>query len=320
VSLDKHHLRWCNELLTAALGGEAPLGKVVARVPLNHHLPDNPLEQNQIDVCYFSKNHDRHIDLLDFASFVRTNYTQRETGMDATAKLLAQLVSTGVDIWKEEDAPKNDAALRDHFCSVCVPLASNSQFVEAGVKEAKIVSTTGRNEELRSVCAISRSFLFEKLKPAKNAPDRVVQILGVVIHQNETHEKEITQPARTERRKEVTCALAEDHLRKERLEKKQNKISTKGSDDKAHNVTQKLDGMEDTPFIDGKTQHGKLKMGEHMADLVAELEFRECAESVLAGWKEKLNALKKHEQLRDPTGDTRFFFAQSEAPFATTKL
>jgi hypothetical protein len=35
----------------------------------------------------------------------------------------------------------------------------------------------------------------------------------------------------------------------------------------------------------------------------------------LAGWKEKLNAQKKHEQLRDPTGDRRFFFAQSEAPF-----
>jgi hypothetical protein len=106
----------------------------------------------------------------------------------------------------------------------------------------------------------------------------------------------------------------------EKNDQKQNKISTKGSDDKADNVTQKLDGMEDTPFIDEKTQCGKLKMGEHMADLVAELEFRECAESVLAGWKEKLNALKKHEQLRDPTGDTGFFFAQSEAQFAMTKL
>jgi hypothetical protein len=52
-----------------------------------------------------------------------------------------------------------------------------------------------------------------------------------------------------------------------------------------------------------------------MADLIAELTFRECAELSLAGWKEKLNALKKHEQLRDPTGDTRFFVAQSEAPF-----
>ena len=325
VSLDKHYLRWCNELLTAALGGEAPLGKIVARVLLNHHLPDNPFEQNQIDVHFYSEDHDRHIDLLDFASFVRKNYLQRgrETEMEANTRLLAQLVATGVDIWKEDDngnVTENDAALRDHFCSFYVPLASNSQFVEAGVKEAKIVSTTGRNEELRSVYAICRSFLFDKLEPTTNTPDRVVQILSVVIDQNEVHEKEITEPIRIESREQVKAALNEDHFRKERLEKKQKKISTKGSDDKADNVTQKLDGMEDTPFIDGKTQYGKLKKVEHMADLVAELTFRECAESVLPGWKDKLNALKRHEQLRDPTGDTRFFFAQSAAPFVISRL
>jgi hypothetical protein len=33
----------------------------------------------------------------------------------------------------------------------------NSQFVEAGVKEAKIVSTAGKNEELRSVHAVERN-------------------------------------------------------------------------------------------------------------------------------------------------------------------
>jgi hypothetical protein len=69
VSLDKHHLRWCNELLTAALGGEAPLGEVVARVLLNHDLPDNPFEQNQIEVCHFSKDHGHHL---------HANTTQRD--------------------------------------------------------------------------------------------------------------------------------------------------------------------------------------------------------------------------------------------------
>jgi hypothetical protein len=49
ISLDNHYLRWCNELLPAALGGEAPLATVVARILLDHHLPDNPNEQNQID-------------------------------------------------------------------------------------------------------------------------------------------------------------------------------------------------------------------------------------------------------------------------------
>ena len=100
------------------------------------------------------------------------------------------------------------------------------------------------------------------------------------------------------------------------MEQKRNKISTKVREDEADNVAQKIFGMEDAPFIDGKTQCGKLKKGEHMEDLVTELTFRECPEFALAGFKEKLKALKIHEQQRDPTGDKRFFFAMSEASFA----
>jgi hypothetical protein len=39
AGLDKHYLRWCNELLPAALGGEAPLAKTVPRILLNNPLP-----------------------------------------------------------------------------------------------------------------------------------------------------------------------------------------------------------------------------------------------------------------------------------------
>jgi hypothetical protein len=42
TSQDKHHLRWCNELLSAASSGKAPLAKVVGRTLLSRHLPDNP--------------------------------------------------------------------------------------------------------------------------------------------------------------------------------------------------------------------------------------------------------------------------------------
>jgi hypothetical protein len=75
ISLGNHYLpSRCNELLPAALGGEAPFAKVVARILLNHHLPDNPNKQNQIDAEYFSQDHNHHIDLLNFARFVRENY------------------------------------------------------------------------------------------------------------------------------------------------------------------------------------------------------------------------------------------------------
>ena len=84
--------------------------------------------------------------------------------MEATIKLLAQVVSTGVDIWIEDDEASTQtshdstvAKLRDHFCNCYLPLASNSQFVAAGVKEARIVSSTERNEELQSVYATCRS-------------------------------------------------------------------------------------------------------------------------------------------------------------------
>ena len=71
--------------------------------------------------------------------------------MDEAIQGLAQLVAAGVDIWKEYEAGnKTDsvvAKFRGSFWNCYLPLASNSLSVEAGVKEAKIVSTIGRNED-----------------------------------------------------------------------------------------------------------------------------------------------------------------------------
>jgi hypothetical protein len=104
-------------------------------------------------------------------------------------------------------------------------LALNSQFIEPGVKEARIVSTTGRKEELGSVYAICRPCLFGKLKPLTNTPARVHQILPVIIHQSLEHE--VTNLERMEQWEEVTRALLENHFRKDRLEKKQKNILKK---------------------------------------------------------------------------------------------
>jgi hypothetical protein len=83
--------------------GQAPLTKIVARILLKYHLPDDNLnQQNQIDAEYFSKDHDWHVDHLDFASFVRENYIG-ETEMEDATKWLAQAVASGVDIWKVDD-------------------------------------------------------------------------------------------------------------------------------------------------------------------------------------------------------------------------
>ena len=69
-------------------------------------------------------------------------------------------------------------------------------------------------------------------------------------------------------------------------------------------MTQRLEGVEDTAFIDGKTQYGKLRMKEHTDDLNDELTFRGLEEFLLLGWKEQIKALKNHENEREPEGAT----------------
>jgi hypothetical protein len=70
-----------------------------------------PNEQKQIDIENFSKDHNRHINLLNFARFVRENNI-REPEMDEASKLLAQVVSTRDDIWKEDELiSQNDSAV-----------------------------------------------------------------------------------------------------------------------------------------------------------------------------------------------------------------
>jgi hypothetical protein len=163
--------------------------------------------------------------------------------------------------------------------------------------------------------------LFGKLKPSTNTPARVLhQILTVIIEQNSIHQNEFTKVARRERWKVVMSALLENHFRKKRLEKKQKNICKKGREDKADNVTQRLEGVDDTAFIDGKTQYGKLQMNKHMDNLNTELTFQGLEESLLPGWKEKIKTLKNHEEQRDPAGDKKYFVAQSMAPFVITKL
>jgi hypothetical protein len=106
-------------------------------------------------------------------------------------------------------------------------------------------------------------------------------------------------------------ALLENHFRKERLEKKQKNICKKGREDKADNVTQRLEGVDDTVFINRKTQYGKLRMNEHMDDLNTERTYRSLEESL---------TLKNHEEQRYPAGDKKYFVAQLMAPFVITKL
>ena len=84
-------------------------------------------------------------------------------------------------------------------------------------------------------------------------------------------------------------------------------------------MTQRIQGVQATAFIDGNTQYGKLRMNEHTRDLVIELTYRGLDSFLLLGWNEKIKALKKDEEGRVPKGDTKYFVAQSLVPFIISK-
>jgi hypothetical protein len=77
------------------------------------------------------------------------------------------------------------------------------------------------------------------------------------------------------------------------------------------------EGVNDTAYIDGKTRYEKLRMNKHTD---TELCLRGLEEFLLVRWTDKIKALKKHEQQRAPTGDNKYFFAQSGALFIISKL
>ena len=68
--------------------------------------------------------------------------------------------------------------------STFLPMPSNTQFVESGVKEAKIVSATNRSEQMHSIYAIIRSaHVFPGDKTLTSAPKQALaRIISAELH------------------------------------------------------------------------------------------------------------------------------------------
>ena len=162
-SLEKHFGRWIrSSLLPAALLSETPLARVVACAMLSRQW-DNTLATDP-DVVYIvggqqhvfnSCVHKRKIDLERFGSFIRDRL---EAGAAHTQEALAaaELIVSKIDL-RRFDYDGTNGGIRFQMHSTYLPLPSQTQFVESGVKEAKNVSSTDRSEELRTALAIVRS-------------------------------------------------------------------------------------------------------------------------------------------------------------------
>jgi len=176
---------------------------------------------------------------------------------------------------------QDHGAIRLHMHETHLPLASQTQFVERGVKEAKYVSATDRSEEHRSSIAIVRShtplgkskqdedtsIVSSKVQALiESARSRASQhTLWQVNQEDMEHDQRINQ---------IQHSLKQGHFKKERVDAKKSKVEEIGFKCKPLNAAQQAKPQTKTPEVSGLIPYGKLVQARNFDDLKRELEFR----------------------------------------------
>ena len=296
ISLHKHFQRWVSpSLLPAALLSEGSLAKAVARVILNTASPHPPeplradfsTEEEHVmasvvwdDITHCrSKAQKRGISVPYFERWlqdVRPGSDLEEAPLHSErVRQASQLTLQDVDFRK-----CGSHALANELWSTFLPLASQTQFVERGVKEAKIVSATGRREEQRTAHAIVRSFTppVSGIERESSAPDRIEALLSSVdqvIKRKASlilaHGADWCKTALGEAKKH----LHSSHFRNERVDGLIDSVMSVAEKNKPENVRQQMTGVLTTAAAAGLIQCSKLNECLHCNDLIAELQFRE---------------------------------------------
>jgi hypothetical protein len=118
------------------------------------------------------------------------------------------------------DEEGTNKALEVYIYYLHLPLASQTQFVEAGVKEAENVSNTDRLEELRSAYAIirlARVHCVQQDLMCLKYTERIEALFFSVLDHNENQEDiKRLYPDYDERLQEIAATMRKDHFKQER--------------------------------------------------------------------------------------------------------
>jgi hypothetical protein len=299
-SLNKHFKkRWMSkELLPAALLSERPLAAIVASAMLQRDPKDtfDPPEHP-------SPVHKKSFNLKNFQEFVYNGVTVGETYEPMALHAALQLIDGAVDI-RDMSSP---TIVHTWMYSTYLPLASHTQFVEAGVKEAKIVSQSDRSEPLRSAYAINRSARVHSVsdKPLRDIPptERVEALVTSAKVHMEIHRglRQVDVNTYNNRISAITKAIRGDHYKKERVEQLKQVASNKSNINKKENDRQRKSGVDRTLDQLGFISYGNLLKATHHEPLRQELVHRGvCTIEEANAWNfsESKKKLKAHEVKR----------------------
>mgnify|MGYP003336721274 CR=1 FL=1 len=99
--------------------------------------------------------------LLTFANRIRS-VTGLQKHLSPWLPQCLRDIANGIYIW-DKDIPHHIVSLQQHYVQNIFPLATNTQFVEQGVKEANYCYVTGQSEELSSIYSVARSLLIPEI-------------------------------------------------------------------------------------------------------------------------------------------------------------
>jgi hypothetical protein len=300
-AVNKHFVRWCNKsLLPAALLSERPLSLAIAAVMLNRDLP--PQQHPE----FASKAHfDRTFDIQSFYTFI-SDQLNGDQAYPAMAIYAAELLLQFDQLDLRDMDSVEYRGVKEFLYYMYLPLASHTQFVEAGVKEAKNVSITDRSEMLRSAYAVSRSarvHAIEDLRCLKST-ERIEALLKSALKHHGDHETLKTNDANyLERIESIAKGMREEHFKQERVEKAATAVLSKVNKNKKENALQQKTGVDRTHAVEGLFPYGKLVKKLHFDALKQELLFRGCSEQevndlTITQRKNKLKELEI-ERLKD---------------------
>lgn len=314
-AIEKHFRRWCmKHLLPAALLSEYEIATVVAMVMTNKDWNDTLPDE------YWSIVHAKTFRRSSYHAFVRERLlpTQEQQRFEAFALKAAELLLGGSEFRNK----LNPDPFKHFLYSAYLPLPSNTQFVEAGVKEAKIVSCTDRSEPLRSAYAVNRSATIHNDKLSTLSTAERIQWLLETTKQHVDRQQLLREalPNYEDRYKTVTAIMRKDHYKNDRVQMLKDNASDKLHKNKKDNALQQKSGVDRTHSTEGLFPYGKLVKRLHFDALKVELLFRGCSEEELKDLtitqrKNKLRELEIARMDNNATVASKAFKPLSEALF-----
>ena len=282
--LEKHFSRWLTpKLLPAALLAEKPLADVVARVITGAPAAPPLLNGEGKEGSMFSKVFDIGFKQSQFADFLYSKLGDENGVVDASvysplAKDAANLLLSGVDLRSVGSFQSN--AIVKELWKTYLALASQTQFVERGVKEAKIVSSTNREEEQRSAYAIIRSCNVhcDEIHDKTSTPDRIKHLIANVetaVARKDALIARIGEDDYNAAFEQAKKHLSfKGHFKKQRIGGVIDGITATAEQNKASNVRQKTSGVQDTLETKGLIAYSKVTKTLYWEDLKVELTHR----------------------------------------------